>query len=305
MPWKHIMNNVQTSFAQRVIHVVLISVMFSSCSPLLRSAENDHPATPEAVVRAMFDANARRNMADLERLVSKDVDMIGYSIGGRKYVGWDELQREMQQEFETVTRLNIPIKELRVWTRGDIAWYTADIEYIRYEGIGQDERRTVLALRESGVLEHRQGRWLLVQWHESLERPVQTHLVLAQGHIPPTPGTELERSIDLSGEWEIQEEDKTYGAVLDASGRVTYTWQQGMFVTTRLADGDWEGTWHQTGNDREGGFEVHFAEDLTKAKGTWWYTRVGTRVNIPPRQWGGEYRLTRINPGAILYSNPQ
>jgi hypothetical protein len=103
----------------------------------------------------MFEANATRNMGNLGRLVSKD--MVGYSIGGRKYVGWDELKPEMQQEFEAVTRLEIPVKDLRVWERGDLAWYTAEIDYIRYVGTGQDERKMLLPLRESGVLERQQG----------------------------------------------------------------------------------------------------------------------------------------------------
>jgi hypothetical protein len=108
----------------------------------------------------------------------------------------------------------------------------------------------------------------------------------------------------VSGTWEIQEEDKTYHAVLDASGNGSYTWQQGMLVTTRIANGDWEGTWHQAGNDREGGFEVRLSEDGMIANGKWWYTRVGSRRNIPPRQWGGDYRLKRVQQSpSVSYSN--
>jgi hypothetical protein len=105
-----------TFLNQWILRVALLPLVVCSCSTLPRSTEVSHPATPEAVVRAMFHANETRNMADLERLVSKDPDMVGYSIGGRKYVGWDELKHEMQQEFESVRRLDIPIKEIRVWS---------------------------------------------------------------------------------------------------------------------------------------------------------------------------------------------
>jgi ketosteroid isomerase-like protein len=268
------------------------------------SAERDLPATPEGVVRAMFHANETKNMADLERLVSKDPDMVGYSIGGRKYLGWNEVEREMRQEFETVTHLEIPIKELRVWERGDLAWYTAEIEYIRYEGRGEDERKMLLPLRESGVLERREGRWLLVQWHESLEQtPVTQSLGTKSQQQRPTV-SQSGMPIDVEGEWEIQEEDKTYHAVLDASGNGSYTWQQGTLVTTRIAEGYWEGAWHQPGNDREGGFEVHLSEDRITAQGRWWYTRVGSRSNIPPRQWGGDYRWKRLKAAALISLSP-
>ncbi|MDQ6735093.1 MAG: nuclear transport factor 2 family protein [Nitrospirota bacterium] len=243
-------------------------------------------------------------MADLERLMSKDHDMVGYSVGGRKYVGWHELQLEMQQEFETVTRLDIPIKELHVWERGDFAWYTAEIEYIRYESTGAESRKMLMPLRESGVLERRHGRWLLVQWHESLERAPETVALGAYAGERLTTASQSKSSIDVSGEWAIQEEDKTYQAVLDASGNGSYTWQQGTLVTTRLNDGYWEGVWQQSGNDREGGFEVRLSEDGMTARGTWWYTRVGSRSNIPPRQWGGGYRWTRLNSMSVSDSSP-
>ena len=282
---------VQTSVTQWLFRLSFIPMIFCSCSPLTLSRETDYPATPEAVLRAVFRANEARSMADLERLVAND--MVGYSVGGRKYVGWDDLKREMQQEFETATRIDIPIKDLHVWERGDVARYTAEIDYIRSEGSGDHARKMVLSLHESGVLERRQGHWMLVQWHESFERPPETQQVGTQGETPAARAASFDGPRDLSGTWEIQEEDKTYRAVLDAAGNGTYTWQHGTLLTTRVADGRWEGVWRQTGNDREGGFEVRLSEDGTMAQGTWWYSRVGNRNNIPPRQWGGTYRLKR------------
>src|SRR5688500_4490839 len=155
MVWRNVMHYAKTFLTQRILCVAVLPLVVCSCSSLSRSTEVAHPATPAALVRAMFHANETRDMADLERLVSKDADMVGYSIGGRKYVGWNDLKNEMRQEFETVTHLEIPIKELRVWQRGNLAWYTAEIEYIRYQGTGDDVRRMLLPLRESGVLERR------------------------------------------------------------------------------------------------------------------------------------------------------
>ena len=304
MPWwRNVMHYAETFLTQWILRGVLLPLVVCSCSTLPRSTEGAHLATPEAVVRAMFHANEMRNMADLERLVSKDPDMVGYTIGGRKYIGWDELKREMQQEFETATRVDIPIKEIRVWERGDMAWYTAEIDYVHYEGTGEHARKMVLPLRESGVLERRQGRWVLVQWHESFDRAPDTQQAGAQVETPLSASPLSSESPDVSGTWEIQEEDKTYHAVLDASGNGSYTWQHGMLVTTRIANGHWEGTWHQAGNDREGGFEVRLSEDGLTAHGRWWYTRVGSRGNIPPRQWGGDYRLKRVQTPSVTYSN--
>ena len=101
--------------------------------------------------------------------------------------------------------------------------------------------------------------------------------------------------LDLSGDWEIQEEERSYIATLDRNGNGTYNWQNGRIVTTEFYDRLWQGTWHQTGNDREGGFEVLLSEDGFRAEGVWWYSRVGTQKNIPPREWGGGFTWFREN----------
>ncbi|WP_447977141.1 hypothetical protein [Candidatus Nitrospira bockiana] len=113
----------------------------------------------------------------------------------------------------------------------------------------------------------------------------------ADGPEPSDPRTSLQ------GDWDVQEEDKTYRATLDAQGNGTYTWQGGQITTLEFHDRHWRGTWRQSGNDREGGFDLLLSEDGTEARGVWWYTRVGDRKNIPPRQWGGSYTWTRVPPG--------
>ena len=103
------------------------------------------------------------------------------------------------------------------------------------------------------------------------------------------------QKVDLSGNWEIQEEERSYVATLDADGNGTYTWQNGQITTTSSVDGRWQGTWQQPGNDREGGFEVVLSADRSRAEGKWWYTRVGQQI-IPPEEWGGDFTWKRLSP---------
>ena len=175
-----------------------------------------------------------------------------------------------------------------------------ELDYIRYVPTNDSTQRMVLPLRETGVLERRDGRWILVAWHESSRQP-DTGL----GHALTMPttvnhhpdGPHADR-LDLSGEWDITEveDNKRYRATLDAHGHGPYTWQGGQITTTQYENRRWQGTWTQTENDREGAFELVLSEDGTEAKGIWWYTRVGTEDHIPPRQHGGTYVWTRPRP---------
>jgi ketosteroid isomerase-like protein len=266
------------------------------------------PDTPEQVLRDLVRANAEKDLPRMAALMAQDSDAVGYSIGGRKYIGWTDFAREMQREFESVARLEIPITELKVWQAGDIAWFTMELDYIRYVGHGKDETRTSLPLRETGVLAHRQGKWILVSWHESFRNAGfdMAAVQLAQENRIMTAAAAAAAAAiaDPSGRWEIHEEDKTYIATLDRQGNGTYTHQGGRILTTRLADGQWHGTWHQSGNDREGGFELRLSEDGMEAKGIWWYSRVGQRNNIPPRQHGGTYLWKRLSPAAASSKKP-
>ena len=109
---------------------------------------------------------------------------------------------------------------------------------------------------------------------------------------------------DLSSRWEFQEEERSYTATFGKNGEGSYTWQNGKLVTTEFKDRIWSGTWHQTGNDREGGFEVLVSEDGNQAEGVWWYTRVEGRKNIPPKEYGGTYIWVRL-PSSSMIKNIQ
>lgn len=283
----------------RIVFFVLSGYLLLTSSPGL--AHDD--AGPESVIRALVDANAARDLDGMSRLMAHDDDATGYTIGGRKYVGWPELERDIRDEFAFVEKLEMPITGLKVWIKNDLAWFAMELDYIRYVKEGGQLHHTVIPLRESGVLEKRQGQWLLVSWHESLRAanwPAAAHTQPAAPapQLVADPGIMRAPVADLSGEWEILEveDDKRYKATLDKSGNGPYSQHGGHFTTTKFADRLWQGTWQQPGNDREGAFELLLSEDGTQAKGVWWYSRVGTHKNIPPREHGGSYQWKRLTP---------
>lgn len=275
--------------------VSIISVL----SPFMTCAME--ASGPEAAVRALVRANEEKDIRTLSRLMAHDADIVSYTIGGRKYVGWPDLERDMLEEFNAAASLELPIQQLSVWTKGDLAWYAMELDYIRTVERGEKRDRAVLPLRETGVLERRDGQWVLLSWHESFRNAGGAVRLSDSGNQSAatlTANNEMSSTADLSGEWEILEveDDKRYKATLDKTGNGPYTQHGGTFATTKFSDRLWQGTWRQPGNDREGGFELLLSEDGAQAKGIWWYSRVGTHKNIPPREHGGTYQWKRMTP---------
>ena len=265
--------------------LLMLVLPFSLLAGYLKIGE-----TPESVLQAVIRANSEKDLGALEKYMAKDPDVVVYTIGGRKYVGWNELAKAMQEEFDAADRLDVTITDIHVWQHGDVAWFTMELNYNRLEGSDQGEKPMVLPLRDTGVLERRHGRWLLVSWHESLQAPA-----VEAETASDSPVSSVAKAIDLNGDWEVQEEDRTYRAHLDGRGNGTYTWQGGRITTRGFAGERWMGTWQQPGNDREGKFEIVLSQDGSHASGRWWYTRVGARTKIPPGI-GGSYHWKRLSP---------
>ncbi len=95
----------------------------------------------------------------------------------------------------------------------------------------------------------------------------------------------------LSGVWEYREGALVYDLMLDDHGNGSYDWHDGFFRTRSLSHDHWVGTWQQSGNDREGGFEAQLADDGLSAEGRWWYTRIGSERKL--LETGGHFSLMR------------
>lgn len=143
---------------------------------------------PESAIRRMVRANAEKDLPTLSRLMAHDADIISYAVAGRKYIGWTELEKGMRDEFVNSQKIEIPIHELTVWTKGDLAWYAMELDYIRYVVDGPELKRTVFPMRETGVLERRHGTWQLLSWHESF-RSVQSGEPLTSSSLTPSSPT--------------------------------------------------------------------------------------------------------------------
>ena len=77
-------------------------------------------------------------------------------------------------------------------------------------------------------------------------KTLETHMAADEEAVerevtPTEAGVNLVK-IDLTGWWEIQEEDKAYQATLDAMVNGPYNWQEDRIQTEKLAHRLWSGT---------------------------------------------------------------
>jgi len=126
-------------------------------------------------------------------------------------------------------------------------------------------------------------------------KPVLRAVLLAAGLLPfAVPALAL----DVSGVWDVAEEERTYQVTVDRTGNGTYNWQNGVIYGSTIEGTRWSGLWKQSGNDREGGFTIELSADGASAKGRWWYSRVGAQV-IPDPDFGGDYTWRKLSPAAL------
>ena len=156
-------------------------VSFSMATP--SSGRGEGLDDPEAVIRFLVQANANRDLEAMRRYIGQDGNVVGYTIGGRKYVGWSDFAQAMVEEFDTVQHLEISITDLQVWRRENVAWFAMELDYTRFVSTSRGPTQTTVPLRETGVLERQGDQWILVNWHESLRSPLQT---LAPSSTPRT-----------------------------------------------------------------------------------------------------------------------
>lgn len=54
---------------------------------------------PETLIRMIVKANAEMDLKILETHMAADEGTVGYTIGGRKFIGWKDVKQAFEEEF--------------------------------------------------------------------------------------------------------------------------------------------------------------------------------------------------------------
>ena len=147
---------------------VLITVTFllSACAKVMDFAAEE--AKINKVLDQNFKALETEDLGLYEKIFANDADMVVFGTDAtERVVGWEALKKVMTKQFEATesTKITSSDRVIKVHESGQVAWFseiidwevTADGQIVKMEGV-----------RGTGVLEKRNGNWVIVQMHYSI-----------------------------------------------------------------------------------------------------------------------------------------
>jgi len=109
----------------------------------------------ETVIQMIVKANAEMALRTFETHLVPDEDALGYTSGGRKYIGWKDVKQAFEEEFPMPSGL------------------TMEIDYNREVQTADGSVKNPWPLRDTGVLNRREDIWMLVNGHESMRESIK------------------------------------------------------------------------------------------------------------------------------------
>ena len=119
----------------------------------------------QATLQQWKDAYSQRDLDGTLAVIAPDEDVVGIGTGLDEWrVGPEQFKTQIERDFAQSEALSVEYEPLVVSEAGPVAW-VAGRATVQARVDGQDQ---MLTGRFTAVLEHRGGRWLLMQTHFSL-----------------------------------------------------------------------------------------------------------------------------------------
>ncbi len=142
------------------------------CSITIASAQkadmNAEKAKVTLVVNEFTKIWETKDMTRLSKIVVHDSDMVNYGINSNLvFVGWNALKDSIAKMWSLMEMKKMDVRNqvINVNPSGNVAWYSelCDMNLL-YSG----HPMQILNQRYTGVLEKRNGNWVIVQFHNSI-----------------------------------------------------------------------------------------------------------------------------------------
>ena len=125
-------------------------------------------AAVKAVLDQIIDVMKTEDMELYSKIMAHDDDMVNFGTdAAERWVGWEPLKSAFVQQFVSVEETEISVRELdiKVHKSGEVAWFS---EIWDWKGKAQGQPFAIEGMRFTGVLEKRNGNWVVVHVHASI-----------------------------------------------------------------------------------------------------------------------------------------
>lgn len=122
----------------------------------------------EAVLEKYVMANENQDFSLIEQIWAPDEDiMLLGTDNDEKYEGWKQIKKAIKHQFSEFedTYISVMDQSININSTANTAWFS---EGLNYNFIYKGEARSFEGIRFTGVLEKREGKWMLVQGHLSI-----------------------------------------------------------------------------------------------------------------------------------------
>ena len=125
-------------------------------------------ANVKTVVDQLEQMLETEDMELLSRIFAHDTDMVNFGTdAAERIVGWESLNELMQKQNAAAenSKLTVNDQVIKVNKYGNTAWFS---EVVDWDVVAQGQPASLQGLRFTGVLEKRNGNWVIVQMHISV-----------------------------------------------------------------------------------------------------------------------------------------
>lgn len=152
--------------------ILIVAILIAGVLMVFGCAKKVDIAAETSQVKAIIDQYVKaietEDVTIISQLVAPAPDVVFVGTNpGEVYYGWASIQGGLQKQFADAESTKLEVKEqvIKVDTTGDTAWFweAADLSMM-YKG----KPFMVQGLRITGVLEKKEGKWLLVHSHMSM-----------------------------------------------------------------------------------------------------------------------------------------
>ena len=159
-----------------IIPLVILLCFTFGCQQGEEVAEEPEPVVDieaeKTAVKALIDDFVKfwetEDMELFSKVFAHDDDMVVFGTDAAEHwIGWEQFKESAQKQFESMENIQLTTRELgiKVHKSGEVAWVSFLMDG---KGEAMGEPFSLEGVRFTGVMEKRNGDWVIVQYHVSV-----------------------------------------------------------------------------------------------------------------------------------------